>query len=59
MVGSYQLFWLAGCWLAGPTEAWLQVYPGVGAQQACERRAAGWLPAEPTMLRLNSQILGC
>jgi hypothetical protein len=55
VVGSYQLFWLAGCWLAGPTEAWLQVYPGVGAQQACERRAAGWY----WLSRPCSQILKC
>ena len=52
-----------------PPEPWPQVYPGVvrtyvrgaRAAAACERRAAaaGWqVPAEPTMPRLNSQVLG-
>jgi hypothetical protein len=32
---------------------------GHARRQACERRAAGWrVPAEPTILRLNSQVLG-
>ena len=41
-----------------------QVHPGVvqaghARRQACERRAAGWrVPAEPTMLQLNLQVLG-
>ena len=50
----------------GGAEAWpqVQVHPGVSCagharRQACERRAAGWrVPAQPTMLRLNSQVLG-
>ena len=48
----------------GGAEAWPQVHPGVvraraRAAEACEWRAAGWrVPAEPTMLRLNSQVLG-
>ena len=36
-------------------------YAGRGRRRACERRAAaaGWqVPAEPTMPRLNSQVLG-
>ena len=35
--------------------------PAAGGPDACERRAAaaGWhVPAEPTMSRLNSQVLG-
>ena len=42
----------------------VQVHPGVvqaghARRQACERRAAGWrVPAEPTMLQLNLQVLG-
>jgi hypothetical protein len=47
-------------------EAWPQVHPGVvpscaghARRQACERRVAGWrVPAEPTMLRQNSHVLG-
>jgi hypothetical protein len=32
---------------------------GHARRQACERRAAGWrAPAEPTMLRLNLQVVG-
>ena len=32
---------------------------GHARRQACERRVAGWrVPAEPTMLQLNSQALG-
>jgi hypothetical protein len=32
---------------------------GHAGRQACERLAPGWrLPAEPTMLRLNSHVLG-
>ena len=51
----------------GGAEAWPQVHPGVasrargtrGGRQACERLSAGWrVPAEPTMLRLNSHVLG-
>ena len=36
-------------------------YAGRARRRACERRvaAAGWqVPAEPTMPRLNSQVLG-
>jgi hypothetical protein len=32
---------------------------GHARRQACERLSAGWrVPAEPTMLRLNSHFLG-
>ena len=38
-----------------------RTYAGRARRRACERRvaAAGWqVPAEPTMPRLNSQVLG-
>ena len=49
--------------LGGGAEAWPQVHPascaGHARRQACERLSAGWrVPAEPTMLRLNSHFLG-
>jgi hypothetical protein len=47
----------------GGAEAWPQCTPascaGHARRQACERLSAGWrVPAEPTMLRLNSHFLG-
>ena len=41
----------------GGAQAWPQVHPGRTAS-GCERRAAAvgwWVPAEPIVLRLNSQ----
>jgi hypothetical protein len=50
--------------LAGPRRGRRWVHParrrarGTHARQACERRAAGWrVPAEPTTLQLNPQVV--
>jgi hypothetical protein len=54
------------CWvLAGPRRGRMHVVCGARPwghirRQSCERRAAGWrVPAEPTMLRLNSHVHPC
>ena len=51
-----------GCWRSGGVAAGAprrRSCAGHARRQACEWRAAGWrVPAEPTMLRLNSQVLG-
>ena len=48
-------------WLVEGLPRRRRTYAGRAPQRACERRAAatGWqVPAEPTMSRLNSQVLG-
>jgi hypothetical protein len=52
-----------GCWRGRRPRRGRRCTPasctGHARRQACERRAAGWrAPAEPTMLRLNLQVVG-